>query len=272
MTSSCSPIVYTANLFPKQFFNNTFICDPANNLIHRDILEVKGSLYTAKRGDADCEFLASTDNWFRPVCLSVGPDGAIYVLDFYREVIETPLSLPDDIKKRLNLESRDRGRIWRIVPEKTQHSPFQVIDKKSTSGDLIAHLNDSNYFKRIAAQRLLVELRKKRKYDSSLRRFIEESENAVARVHALWILHTCGWLREDDVIAALKSKVDGERETGLRLAEDFAAKSESIRKAVLSLLEDPLATRSFSSLPFLLERCRPAKPRPHHEVTAGARF
>ena len=57
--------------------------------------------------------------------LTVGPEGAIYVLDFYREVIETPLSLPDDIKKRLNLESRGRGRIWRIVPEgfKTKAMP-----------------------------------------------------------------------------------------------------------------------------------------------------
>ena len=59
-----------------------------------------GATFVGKRVDADCEFLASTDNWFRPVHLTIGPDGAIYVLDFYREVIETPLSLPDDIKKR----------------------------------------------------------------------------------------------------------------------------------------------------------------------------
>ncbi len=65
----------------------------------------------------EVEFLASTDNWFRPVHLTIGPDGALYVCDFYREVIESPLSLPDDIKKKLNLESRHRGRIWRIAPQ-----------------------------------------------------------------------------------------------------------------------------------------------------------
>src|SRR5207244_13332583 len=86
----------------------------------RDLLVPRGATFTAQRVDADCEFLASTDTWFRPVHLTIGPDGALYVVDFYREVIETPLSLPDDIKKKLNLESRGRGRIWRIVPENSE--------------------------------------------------------------------------------------------------------------------------------------------------------
>src|SRR6266849_665132 len=117
ITSACSTVVYAADLFPEPYRGNTFVCDPANNLIHRDILEPHGATYVASRADKDCEFLASTDTWFRPVWLTLGPDGGLYVLDFYREVIETPLSLPDDIKKKLNLESRGRGRIWRIVPE-----------------------------------------------------------------------------------------------------------------------------------------------------------
>ena len=120
ITSACSPVVYAADLFPAAYRGNTFVCDPANNLIHRDVLVPSGATFIAQRGDADCEFLASTDNWFRPVNLTIGPDGALYVLDFYREVIETPLSLPDDIKKKLNLESRGRGRIWRIVPRRGQ--------------------------------------------------------------------------------------------------------------------------------------------------------
>ncbi|HZT80114.1 MAG TPA: PVC-type heme-binding CxxCH protein, partial [Gemmataceae bacterium] len=66
ITSACSPVVYNADLFPEAYRGNTFVCDPANNLIHRDVLEPRGATFTAKRGDADCEFLASTDNWFRP--------------------------------------------------------------------------------------------------------------------------------------------------------------------------------------------------------------
>src|SRR5262249_28737573 len=117
ITSACSPLVYAADLFPAAYRGNTFVCDPANNLVHRDVLEAKGATFTAKRGDADCEFLASTDTWFRPVHLTLGPDGAVYLLDFYREPIETPLSLRDDIKKKMTLESRGRGRIWRVVPD-----------------------------------------------------------------------------------------------------------------------------------------------------------
>src|SRR5919108_573817 len=110
--AACSPVVYAADLFPAAYRGNSFVCDPANNLVHRDVLEPKGATFVAKRGDADCEFLASTDTWFRPVHLSLGPDGAIYIADFYREVIETPLSLPEDMKKVLTLKTQDRGRIW----------------------------------------------------------------------------------------------------------------------------------------------------------------
>ena len=156
VTSSCSPVVYTANLFPPEFRNNTFVCDPANNLVHRDILEVKGSLFSARRGDADCEFFASTDNWCRPVSLSVGPEGALYILDFYREIIETPLSLPDDIKKRWNLESRNRGRIWRVVPESHQAKKLPDLTKAPV-GDLVALLDHPVAWQRLAAQQLLVE-------------------------------------------------------------------------------------------------------------------
>src|SRR5262245_44151588 len=143
VTSGCSPLVYLADRFPKQYYGNTFVCDPANNLIHRDILVPKGATFIAERADADCDFLASTDNWFRPVNLSIGPDGAIYVVDFYREVIETPLSLPDDIKAKLNLESRGRGRIWRIVPDDGKTTPRPSLGK-AKSTDLVARLADAN--------------------------------------------------------------------------------------------------------------------------------
>ena len=107
------------------------------------MLVENGATFIARRGDLDCEFLASTDTWFRPVCLTIGPDGALYVLDFYREVIETPLSLPDDIQKKLNLESRGRGRIWRIAPEGKR----QVVQPKlrqAAAAKLVEHLADAN--------------------------------------------------------------------------------------------------------------------------------
>src|SRR5204863_5001206 len=138
------PIVYVADAYPKEYRGSTFICDPANNLVHRDVLVPSGATFVAKRGEEDHEFLASTDTWFRPVHLTLGPDGAIYVLDFYREVIETPLSLPEDILKRVNVESRKRGRIWRITTAAVgAKSPRPRLDKACTK-ELIRQLGNSN--------------------------------------------------------------------------------------------------------------------------------
>ena len=144
-------------LFPKAYRGSVFVCDPANNLILRDTLTPHGATFIAKRGHADREFLASTDNWFRPVHLTLGPDGAIYVLDFYREVIETPLSLPDDIKARVNLKSRARGRIWRITTAPAGTRPKRPALHRATTKQLVAHLADDNSWYRLTAQRLLLE-------------------------------------------------------------------------------------------------------------------
>src|SRR5262245_24935763 len=221
VTSGCSPLVYLADRFPKQYYGNTFVCDPANNLVHRDILVPKGATFVAERGDADCEFLASTDNWFRPVNLTIGPDGAIYVVDFYREVIETPLSLPDDIKAKLNLESRGRGRIWRIVPDDGKTTPRPSLDK-AKSADLVPHLADANIWWRMTAQRLLVE-RQDKSVIAPLQALAREAKFPPGRAHALWTLHGLGGLAEADVLHGLSDESAGVREQALRLAEGFLA-------------------------------------------------
>ena len=151
----CGSIVYNADLFPASYRGNSFVCDPANNLIHRDQLVPAGPIFKGIRADPDHEFIASTDNWFRPVNLTIGPDGAMYIVDFYREAIETPLSLPDDIKARLNLASRGRGRIWRVVPE-GKHAARRPNLRQEKSNELVLHLDDSNPWWRLNAQRLLV--------------------------------------------------------------------------------------------------------------------
>src|SRR5207248_11236658 len=120
--------------------------------ITRDKLEPNGSIYKGKRIDDGVEFLASTDTWFRPCHLTVGPEGALYILDFYREVIETPLSLPDDIKKRLNLESRDRGRIWRVVPEEFRAGRLKAL--ANLRENIIDELASPFSWGRFTAQRL----------------------------------------------------------------------------------------------------------------------
>jgi putative membrane-bound dehydrogenase-like protein len=242
ITSGCSPVIYTADTFPEAYRGNSFMCDPANNLIHRDILVPSGATFTARRapGEESCEFLASTDNWFRPVHLSLGPDGGLYILDFYREVIETPLSLPDDIKKRLNLESRGRGRIWRVVadtPEGAKKPRRRPALGKAASKDLVPLLADPNLWWRLTSQRLLVE-RQDRSAIAAVEK-LAQGPSAVGRGHALWTLHGLKGLRDEVIEAALKDAEPGVREQALRLADERLVSSERLRQAVAALAEDP---------------------------------
>jgi putative membrane-bound dehydrogenase-like protein len=246
VTSGCSPVVYAADAFPAAYQGNTFVCDPANNLIHRDVLVPNGATFTARRGDEGCEFLASTDNWFRPVALTLGPDGAIYVLDFYREVIETPLSLPDDIKKRLFLESSGRGRIWRIAsdtprPEKAKKS---LRLSKATTNELVARLADPNSWWRLTAQRLLVE-RQDRAAIASLKELARASKSAPGRAHALRTLEGLNALDDELVGQALKDADAGVREQALQMADSRLTRSAAIRQVVAALADDPSARVRF---------------------------
>jgi putative heme-binding domain-containing protein len=238
ITSACSPVVYAADNFPAAYRGNVYVCDPANNLIHRDVLIDHGATFTAKRasGEESCEFLASTDNWFRPVHLTLGPDGALYMLDFYREVIETPLSLPDDIKKKLNLESRGRGRIWRISAEgQARRKPAL---RKASTKELVEHLSDGNLWWRLTAQRLLVE-RQDREAVTPLRELAVTAKSAPGRVHALWALHGLNALNDADIERALKDPEPGVREQALRLADERLSTSSGLRAAVVALSDDP---------------------------------
>jgi hypothetical protein len=145
------------------------------------------------------------------VHLTLGPDGAIYVLDFYREVIETPLSLPDDIKKRLNLESRGRGRIWRITagPAVTKRPRPEL--HKATVAQLVDHLADDNLWWRLTAQRLLFE-RQDRSSVKPLEALVGSSKSSFGRAHALWTLAGLGALKPAHIEMGLKDKEAGVRQ------------------------------------------------------------
>jgi putative membrane-bound dehydrogenase-like protein len=252
VTSACSPMVYEATLFPTAYHGNSFVCDPANNLVHRDVLQRHGATFQAKRVDIECEFMASTDTWFRPVWLTLGPDGAIYVLDFYREVIETPLSLPDDIKAKLNLESRGKGRIWRIVPEGKRALVRPALGKATTI-ELVRHLDNPNYWWRITAQRLLVERQDK----GAVPLLVQLAKNAklpAGRMHALRALQGLGIVDDNLIDNALHDDSAGVRQHALQLVESRLQASAKLRKAVLALADDPAPEVRFQ-LAFTLGEC-----------------
>src|SRR4029077_4381663 len=215
---------------------NTFICDPSNNLVHRDVLEAKGSSFVAHRGEADCEFLASTDSRFRPVHLSVGPDGGLYVVDFYREVVEDLPDIPDDLRDSVDGGSCHRGRIWRVVPEGAPPSTKPALGK-APSAELVQHLNKANAWWRLTAQRLLVE-RQDKMVVPQLAELARTATLPVGRAHALWALQGLASLDDGVVEHALQDTAASVRAQALRLAETRLAANARLRAAVLALADD----------------------------------
>ena len=115
-TSATGVTIYRGSAYPAEYRGNVFVGDVGGNLVHRKILSADGATFLATRADANVEFLASTDNWFRPVNFANTPDGTLLILDMYRETIEHPFSIPEPIKKHLDLTSgKDRGRLYDLV-------------------------------------------------------------------------------------------------------------------------------------------------------------
>jgi putative membrane-bound dehydrogenase-like protein len=243
ITSATGLIVYRGGAFPQEYHGNVFVCDPANNLIHRDVLLPVGATFFARRPEAqrDCEFLASTDNWFRPVFLCAGPDGALYVADFYREIIETPLSLPEDIQKQYNLNSRERGRIWRIRWEEAsgERSHRKPALGKATDDELVQELSSLNAWRRLTAQRVLIERKATGVADLLVRR-AHTAQTPLARLHALWTLEGLGLLEARHLQPSLRDRAWQVREQALRLAELHFATDPMLAKLALALASDPV--------------------------------
>ena len=237
-TAATGNTVYTGDVFPNQYWGNAFTGDVSGNLVHRDVLTPDGVTFIAHRAERNSEFLASTDMWFRPCNFANAPDGNLYLTDIYREFIETPESIPEQIKKKMDFWSgSDRGRIYRIVP----NHPLRQRDLKPNLGgmpaaELVAQLSSTNGWHRQTAQRLLVE-RQDRAAVPLLKDLARKSEFPQARLHALWTLEGLAALDPEMVMAALKDPHPGVREHALRLAEEFA-EAPAFASAALALKND----------------------------------
>ena len=246
-TAATGITIYDGHVWPQDFSGDAFIADCGSNLVHRKKLQPAGVSFMARRpeDERDREFLASTDNWFRPVQMEVGPDGALYIADMYREVIEHPWSLPRGIKQHIDLDSgNDRGRIYRIVPDIFVQPAISTLGQ-ATGAELVATLDHPNGWHRSTAARLLFE-RQNQAAVAPLRRLAKSGKTDLGRMHALLALAGLNALVFEDVTAAM---VDGSpvvRGHGVRLAEQFLPK----RKAGIAdrLSEDHLLVQNLVRL------------------------
>ena len=233
--SACGVTVYRGTALPGEYEGSVLACDPAANLVHRDKLVPSGPTFVAKASGTTNEFLASTDNWFRPVFLANGPDGAIYICDMYRETIEHPQYLPEEIRKRTNFEGgKDKGRIYRVTGSASQKS-HAGFDKRDTKA-LIELLVHPDGWWRDTAHRLLLEGRD-RSAIPELVRAAGQSASPQARVHALNLLDALRALDNRILLAALSDKHPAVREHALRLSEPRL--SGEILEPVLAKADDP---------------------------------
>ncbi len=239
-TAATGSTVYTGDVFPKEYWGNIFTGDVSANLVHRDVLQPDGVTFKASRSKDGVEFLASTDVWFRPCNFANAPDGHLYMTDIYREFIETPESIPEEIKKRMDFYSGDTmGRIYKIVPNRPlRQRHLQVNLGQATTAELVALLAETNGWHRYTAQRLLVE-RQDKAAAAPLREMAEKHASPLARVHALWTLEGLSALEEPLVLRGLKDAHPGVREQSLRMAEPFLSKSRPVLDAALALARDP---------------------------------
>lgn len=239
-TAASGGTVYTGDAFPPEYDGNVFTGEVAGNLVRRDILTPKGATFEAHAAKPGVEFLASTDVWFRPCNFTNAPDGDLYMLDMYREVIESPEYIPDAIKKLINFHSGDdKGRIYRIAP----NHPRRRGDLKPKLGsasiaELVKQLENPNGWNRETAHRLLLE-RQDRSAVPLLAELARKAVDARARVQALWALEGIGGLDAPLALHALQDPDAHVREHALRLSEPFLPQNKTLADAVLSLQRDP---------------------------------
>ncbi|MES2794102.1 MAG: PVC-type heme-binding CxxCH protein, partial [Planctomycetota bacterium] len=235
-TGATGITVYRGDAWPAEFRGQVFVGEVANNLVYRARLEPAGVGLTAHRADADAEFLASADNWFRPVQFANAPDGTLYVIDMYRELIEGAAFVAPQILKHMDPSAgANQGRIYRIAPDGFKFQKTPRLGDLSTV-ELVKLFEHPNGWHRDTASRLIYH-RQDRAAIAPLRVLAESSASPLARVMAMYSLQGLSALEPALVINALKSTEPKAREHALKLAESFADQAE-VRDAVLALADD----------------------------------
>ena len=247
-TSVCAPWIYRGDRLPADLYGSAFVAEPAANLVGRIVLEDDGTTLRARKAYEQGEFLASTDERFRPVYITDAPDGTLYITDFYRGIIQdrssTTVYLRDHIIKRRLDRPTGLGRIYRVVHETTRRDSMRPFASAAPS-DLVAALSHPNGWRRDTAQRLIVERAWQWAPETAatvaraLASLARTAPDWRTRVHALWTLDGIDRIEPSMVAAALNDRARDVRVAAIRIAERWLAEpAHSIHAAVIARVDD----------------------------------
>lgn len=230
-TSACSPMIYRDEELGETYAGNAFICEPVHNLIHREIMQRDGYSWRSERPEQEqrSEFLASDDPWFRPVMARTGPDGALWIADMYRLVIEHPEWITPERQAQLDLRSgRDRGRIYRVVRQGT--NPQVPTLSGLTNVDWAQQLKSTNGPIRDWAQQQLI-WNEANDVVGELEALLSWPQ-ATTRLHALATLEHLGSLSSEQLARALGDEHPEVRRWAIRFAEKRLAREAELIEAL----------------------------------------
>lgn len=237
VTAACGPLVYRGGAFPETYNQNAFVCVPEANLIKRNILTFKNTQTTATQAIEKKEFIASTDEGFRPVNLFNGPDGAMYIVDMHRGIIQHKAYISQYLAEQLAAKKLDTlqnaGRILKVTHKATKLNPIPDLSKASAA-QLVALLSSPNGWLRDRSQQLLIQ-----KKDPSVVKSLLELTKTVnefsTSIHALYVLDGVNALTFDMLSDVIKQSKQPETIAhALGLTERFTAPQQVAKMKELS--------------------------------------
>ena len=238
-TSACGAEIYRDRELGQEYYGDAFVCEPVNQLVHRLELgrDDQGRI-VGNRADNELqsEFIRSSDRWFRPVQVRTGTDGALYVVDMYRYVIEHAQWIPEETKAELDLlAGQDRGRIYRVTRRGQPKPPIPRINDQSPV-ELAGFMQSTNGpLRDLVQQELGWRQADDPAVDSELERVAQHADWPPARLQALATLATRGKLPEAILIAALESDQPESQRALVKLGEGLLSQSQSLRDSINKL-------------------------------------